>query len=166
LAEADIRKVVLEELVPPELGGVIRDDEEAGVWDQEPQDVILLEFGRRERWDRCCKFNLRFEADRGRIRDDGEGREGEARAGDTLEVDGAIAGGAVGVTPIVVEIWQIRVLLASCTSELVEAGQAFRRAELTDLVIPYVAKLAIGTPQCASPILQENELFNRVVCLT
>jgi hypothetical protein len=107
LAEADIRKVVLEELVPPELGGVIRDDEEPGVWDQEPQDVILLEYGSRERWDRCCKFDLRFEADRGRIRDDGEGREGEARAGDTLEVDGTIVGWAVRVAPIVEEVGQI-----------------------------------------------------------
>lgn len=166
MAEADIRKVVLEELVPPELGGVIRDDEEAGVWDQEPQDVILLEFGRRERWNRCCKFNLRFQADRGRIRDDGEGREGEARAGHALEVDGAIVGWAVGVAPIVVEVRQIRILLASCTSELVEAGQAFSGAEFTDLVIPYVAKLAIRTLQSASPILQENELLNRVVSLT
>ena len=166
MAEADIRKVVLEELVPPELGGVIRDDEEAGVWDQEPQDVILLEFGRRERWDRCCKFDLRFQADRGRIRDDGEGREGEACARDALEVDGAIVGWAVRVAPAVVEVRQIRILLASCTSELVEAGQAFCGAELTDLVILYVAELAIRTLQSASPILQENELLNRVVSLT
>jgi hypothetical protein len=166
LAEAHIRKVVLEELVPPDLGSVIRDDEEAGVWDQEPHDVILLEFDGRERGDRCCKFDLGFQADSGRIWDDGESREGEARAGHAPEVDGAEVGWAVRVAPIVVKVGQIRILLASRASELVEAGQAFCWAELTDLVIPNVAKLAIRTLQSASPILQENEFLYRVVSLT
>ena len=48
LAEADIRKVVLEELVPPQLGGVVGDYEEAGVRNQEPHGVVRLEVGSRE----------------------------------------------------------------------------------------------------------------------